>query len=85
MSFINVYVLVPEKGNNRPVSVLSAISKIFETAIEKQLSDHFENLFNPLLAAFRSGYGCQSTLLRILEDWKNALDSDKYLAAIHFK
>jgi uncharacterized protein YggT (Ycf19 family) len=52
-------------------SVLSAISKIFETAIEKQLSDHFENLFNPLLAAFRSGYGCQSTLLRILEDWKN--------------
>jgi hypothetical protein len=38
-------------------SVLSAISKIFETAIEKQLSDHFENLFNPLLAAFRSGIG----------------------------
>jgi potassium voltage-gated channel Eag-related subfamily H protein 8 len=31
---------VPEKGNNRPVSVLSAISKIFETAIEKQFSDH---------------------------------------------
>ena len=73
---------VLEKGNNRPVGVLSAISKIFETAIEKQLSYHFENLFNPLLAAFRSGYGCQSTLLRILEDWKKALDSDKYLAAI---
>jgi hypothetical protein len=65
----------------RPVSVLSAISKIFETAIEKQLSDHFKNLFNPFLAAFRSGYGCQSTLLGILEDWKKALDSDKYLAA----
>jgi hypothetical protein len=71
MSFINVIARVapihmknsvPEKGNNRPVSVLSAISKIFETAIEKQLSDHFENLFNPFLAAFRSGYGCQSTL-----------------------
>lgn len=73
---------VLEKGNYRPVSVLSAISKIFETAIEKQLSDHFENLFNPFLAAFRSGFGCQSTLLRILEDWKKALDSDKYLAAI---
>jgi potassium voltage-gated channel Eag-related subfamily H protein 8 len=71
-----------EKGNNRPVCVLSAISKIFETAIEKQLSLHFENLFNPFLAAFRSGYGCQSTLLRILEDWKKALDSDTYLAAI---
>ena len=73
---------VLEKGNYRPVSVLSAISKIFETAIEKQFSDHFENLFNPFLAAFRSGFGCQSTLLRILEDWKKALDSDKYLATI---
>jgi hypothetical protein len=42
----------------------------------------FQNLFNPLLAAFRSGCGRQSTLLRILEDWKKALDSDTYLAAI---
>ena len=41
---------VLEKGNYRPVSVLSAISKIFETAIEKQLSDHFENLFNPFFS-----------------------------------
>ena len=73
---------VLEKGNYRPVSVLSDISKISETAIEKQLSDHFENLLNPFGAAFRSGYGCQSTLLRILEDCKKALDSDTYLAAI---
>ena len=73
---------VLEKGNYRPVSVLPAISKIYETAIEKQLSEHFENIFNQFLAAFRSGYGCQSTLLRVLEDWKKALDSDKYLAAI---
>ena len=71
-----------EKGNYRPVSVLLAISKIFETAIEKQRSEHFLNIFNNFLAAFRSGYGCQSTLLRILEDWKKALDNDEYLAAI---
>jgi hypothetical protein len=60
--------------------VLLAISKIFETAIEKQRSEHFLNIFNNFLAAFRSGYGCQSTLLRILEDWKKALDNDEYLA-----
>ena len=42
---------VLEKGNNRPVSLLSVISKIFD-----------ETAF---LAAFRSGYGCQWTLLRI--------------------
>ena len=71
-----------DKGNYRPVSVLPAISKIFETAIEKQLSTHFEQFFNHFLAAFRPGYGCQSTLLKILEDWREALDKDKYVAAI---
>ena len=39
-------------------------------------------MFNPFLAAFRSGFGCQSTLLRVIEDWKNALDKNEYLAAI---
>ena len=36
----------------------------------------------PFLAAFRSGFGCQSTLLRVIEDWKLALDKNEYLAAI---
>lgn len=39
-------------------------------------------MFNPFLAAFRSGFGCQSTLLRVIEDWKYALDKNEYLAAI---
>ena len=26
--------------------------------------------------------GCQSTLLRLVEDWRKALDSHKYVAAI---
>ena len=34
------------------------------------------------LCAFRKGHGCQTTLLRLLEDWKKALDNNKYLAAI---
>jgi hypothetical protein len=43
---------------------------------------YFENIFNPFLAAFRSGFGCQSTLLRVIEDWKHALDKNENLAAI---
>ena len=26
--------------------------------------------------------GCQSTLLRLVEDWRRALDNDKYVSAI---
>ena len=73
---------VLEKGNYRPVSVLPAISKYFENAIQAQLVNYFENIFNPFLAAFRSGFGYQSTLLRVIEDWKHALDKIEYLVAI---
>ena len=29
-----------------------------------------------------SDYGCRSTLLRIIEDWKQALDKNRYVVAI---
>lgn len=73
---------VLEKGNYRPVSVLPTISKNFENSIETQLVKYFDTIFNPFLAAFRSGFGCQSTLLRVIEDWKKNLDQNEYLAAI---
>ncbi|KAH3703157.1 hypothetical protein DPMN_078187 [Dreissena polymorpha] len=47
-----------------------------------QLLDHLENIFNPMLSAFRPGQGCNTTLLKIAEDWKRALDEDNYLAAV---
>jgi hypothetical protein len=46
------------------------------------LSDFFENIFNPYLCAFRRGHGCQTTLLRLLEDWQDALDKNQYVAAV---
>ena len=41
-----------------------------------------EAVFNPFLAAFRKGFGCHTTLPRLLEDWKRALDNHEYVAAI---
>jgi len=71
-----------DKGNYRPVSILPIMSKIFERSINTQLTEFFDNHFNPYLSAFRSGYGCQSTLLKIIEDWKKSLDDNKFVAAI---
>jgi hypothetical protein len=31
--------------------------------------EFLNNHFNPLLSAFRSGFGYQTALLRIIEDW----------------
>jgi hypothetical protein len=48
----------------------------------QKLSDFFDNIFDHFLCAFRKGHGCQTTLLRLLEDWKQALDCNEYIVAI---
>ena len=42
----------------------------------------FYSIFNPYLCAFRRGHGCQTTLLRLLEDWREALDKNVYVSAV---
>ena len=71
-----------DKKNYRPVSILPTISKVYEMVLSDQLTDLFENIFHTFLCAFRKGHGCQTTLLRLLEDWKTALDKNQYVAAI---
>ena len=71
-----------DKKNYRPVSILPTISKVYEMVLSDQLTDLFENNFHNVLCAFRKGHGCQTTLLRLLEDWKTALDKNQYVAAI---
>ena len=70
------------KSNYRPVSVLVALSKIYEKAVSIQVTDHFNSIFSVLLSAFRKGYSCQSTLLNMVENFKWALDKGEYVACI---
>ena len=70
------------KVNYRPVSILIALSKIYEKAMSLQLTDYFNHIFAALLSAFRKGYSCQSTLLNVIEHFKCALDRGEYIACI---
>jgi hypothetical protein len=70
------------KTNYRPVSVLPIFSKNFEKVYEIQLSEYFDKIFNSFLCAFRRGHVCQTTLLGLLEDWREALDKNQYIAAV---
>ena len=70
------------KSNYRPVSILPIPSKIFEKVLSEQLSTYFNTIFDNFLCAFRKGHGCQTTILRLLEDWKEVLDKNEYVAAI---
>ena len=50
--------------------------------MQDQLSEYLDSSFNPFLAAFRKRFGCQSTLLRLLEELPNSLDNHQCIAAI---
>ena len=69
------------KGNYRPVSVLPTISNMFESILADQLSNFLETVYNPFKAAIRKQHSCQSVLIRIIENWKQALDQNKYVGA----
>ncbi len=68
--------------NYRPVSVLPAISKVYEMEIESQNSDFFHDIFSPFLSAFRKMYNCQSAVMHLVDSWKRALDMDENDGAI---
>ena len=65
------------KNNYRPVSVLPAISKIFERIICNQLSAFFEEIFSKFQCGFRKGYSTQHCPLMMLESWKELVDKNK--------
>ena len=68
--------------NYRPVSILTALSKVFERCHSNQLLFYFEERFSKFLSGLRKGYGCQSTLLRMMEDWKSSLDDGNNVGTI---
>ena len=44
--------------NFRPVSILTGISKLYESVVNDQLLEFFSRIFNDLIGAYRKGYSC---------------------------
>ena len=60
------------KENYRPVSILTSLSKVFESAFCNQLYEFFDIILSKLLSVFRKKYICQTALIRMIESWKSA-------------
>ena len=56
------------EDNYRPVSVLTALSKIYESSLNDKLFQHFVGIFNKFLSAYRKGHSCQSLLVKVIDD-----------------
>ena len=63
------------KENYRPVSILSNISKIYETCLYNELSSYFEDIFSDYQFGFRKGISAQQCLINLIETWKKYLDN----------
>lgn len=68
--------------NYRPVSILPSLSKVLEKLLHKQMLPFLDQILDPRMAAYRQGYSCQYVLLRLIEDWKKALEENKHVGAI---
>uniref|UniRef100_A0AAZ3NU21 Reverse transcriptase domain-containing protein n=1 Tax=Oncorhynchus tshawytscha TaxID=74940 RepID=A0AAZ3NU21_ONCTS len=69
---------------DRPISILPCLSKVFESQVNKQITDHFESqhTFSATQSGFRAGHGCTSATLKVLNDILTAIDKKRYCAAI---
>ena len=70
------------KTNYRPISVLSVIPKVFEKLQFDQLYSVFTPVFSDNVSGFLRGHSCCSALLKLTDDWRQALDNKKDVAVI---
>ena len=62
-----------DKVNYRPISLLPAISKVYEKIIYIQLEEFMHDKFNKLLCGFRKQHSTQHALLNLLQNWQTII------------
>ena len=69
-------------SNYRPISVLSIKPKILEKVSFDQLYDDFQPLFSSNMSGFLRGHSYSTALIKMVDDWRLALDSRKVTGSI---
>ena len=70
------------KNYNRHISILPSMSEVFEKLINRQMNRFLREVLDPRVAEYRHGYKCQDVLLRLTEEWKNALENRKCVGPV---
>ena len=63
--------------NYRPITVLSTEDKVFEQLLASQVTQYIKHYMNNNLTTYYKKNSCQTTLLKLAEDWKRSLDDKK--------
>ena len=73
-----------ELTNYRPISILSPISKVFESLIAEQIYAYLESnqLLHQAQYGFRKGLSCEIALNTLIDEWRESLDAGNDTIAI---
>ena len=71
-----------KKRNYRPITVLSALSKVFERLLYAQMTGYADTFLVRYLCGFRKGFNTQHALLRLMDTCKNSLDKKGVVGAL---
>ena len=71
-----------DKNNYRPVSVIPAISKLFEKVLFDQLYSSFLPTFSPNMSGFLRGHSTATALIKLTDDWRKSLDEKQEVGVV---
>ena len=71
-----------EVKNYRPVTVPPAVDKIYEKLLSKQITEYMDPKLSHCLSAYRKNNGCESTILRLVENWKKTWMAKKVVGVL---
>ena len=66
-----------DTSNYRPITVLPVVGKIYEKLLSKQITNFMDPILSDNLTAYRKSHSCETTLIRLVEEWKMELDCGK--------
>ena len=70
------------KKNYRPITVLPAVSKLYERIIQDQIIPFMEPVMSMYLCGFRKGYSTQHALMRLIEKCREFLHKHGHAGAL---
>ena len=70
------------KKDQRPVSLLPIVSKLFERKMYDEIFAYVEKFLSPYLFGYRKNHSTEQCLIIMIEAWKKALDSRHAAGAV---
>eukprot|EP00794_Sanderia_malayensis_P004328 gene4328-4901_t len=70
------------KKNYRPITILNTINNVLESKLSEQTMNFMENRLSIYLTTYRQKNSTETTLIRLVEDWKTSLEGREIIAIL---